>query len=216
ERGVDLRYELETRDFSRHFNFGDLWTRAIRSCRNEIVCWLDADFLLGAGFDAMARAAEAILAAPAPRPFGVSFEVPQLSEAIVIGTDGRLVSHGRWRMHSPRPRFVRRDDVVFHLSDNRFEKAAAREPERSQDPPLLELPPSSLISIDVKTPERQRLRRTMTVFMKWAIERGSDVCWLDAYEAGLLDDVDYPRRPDVWLDEPTFVGQHFYIDGYSS
>lgn len=184
--GVRLKRLFEKRDLSRRFTFADVRTATIKAAANETVMLADADFIFGEGFAQALHRGIDLLTRPGSDVAAIAFPVPVVWDHLKTDAHGRITSHGRVWVHSPKARIHHRDRCRYRQTraGGKWEKLVCTDP-GAQRIATTTNAGGVLISANVKPPERLELRRTMTLFMQDAIQgRHGDRTWLQAVEEG--------------------------------
>lgn len=184
--GVRLRRLHERRDFNRNFTMSDLRNAVMRACRARIVCMMDADFILGAGFVSTLATAVRKLASDVG-PAVVTFPIPVVWDHLSTNAGGRITRHGRVWRHPPSNRIMLRDRVEYRQTggNGRWERIHHLKPAHARS---VRLPNDGnvLVSVNVKPPERIDVRATMTFFLEDVLAGKIEGDWLSEYARGNL------------------------------
>lgn len=164
DSGINLRWQTETKDFSKDFSIADVFGNAVRGCSNEIVFRHDADFVFGAGYLKIMK--DCVTNLLKEEVYACGYEIPVVSNKLSI-SEGEVTDHGFCNMHVSVPRVFKKSKTVclqnhvngkyewFHSLDPKCRKWITVSHHRE-----------SLLSINIKTKERQEVRETMNTFME--------------------------------------------------
>lgn len=177
EVGINLRWKTEPRDFSKEFTIADLFGDAVRESENEIVFRHDADFVFGNGYLKTMESAVRLLRLK--EVYACGYEIPVVSKNLKF-EGGKVIEHGPCKMHVSVPRVFKRTKTkcVQNHVGGKFEWFYPIDKECSK---WVTLPHfrQSLLSINIKSEDRQELRRTMNTFMLDVHEGSASGNWLD-------------------------------------
>jgi hypothetical protein len=191
--GINLATARDSKDLSATHTFADVRNAALDLCKNPLTVLLDADFILGPAFGSFIDKAKRYLAPPLSPYYAASFSVPCVWDRLAINAQCTVTDHGRVWIHSRRPRILWWPALHYaQVGDGgRWEKLIHTDPKRQRELPLTPLGspmqkilPNTILSCNVKPPERIALRDTMTMFMQDAISEGKTGTWLENYAMG--------------------------------
>ena len=214
--GIRLTTHRERRDFSGRFTMASLRALTVRLCTNDIVCTMDADYVIGPGLSDLMELATRVISEN--RVYAVGHDIPYLQPPIVFDESGVLQKHGPCYRHGAIPRIVLRDSVECRQDyvRGRFYKFYPHTAERPYWMPIRWLP-ESVISINDKPDERWRLRLTMNNYLESISQTPSlgDVPWLESFAKGDLDTridpLDYFHPGKLW--DTSLEGQRYHVSG---
>jgi len=191
EAGIKLRWKTEPRDFSKDFTIADVFGAAVSECENEIVFRHDADFIFGKGY--LKTMSEAIKYLSHKQVYACGYEIPVVSKFLQIN-EGVVEQYGFCKMHVSVPRIFKRTKTkcLQNHVEGKYEWFHSTDPECSN---WITIPHfrESLLSVNVKSIERQELRETMNTFMQ-DLQAGK-------VEGNWLDNKDLRREKEEWADE---------------
>lgn len=192
-RGITLHTAREERDLSREHTFADVRNLTLGLATQPIAVLMDADFILGEAFGVLLQRGVAALTAQGSPYYGASFTVPCLWDELETDQRGKVVKHGRLWVHQVRPRILWRSAIHYEQTGDggRWERLTFDDPSRQQAYALTQnrrgaLTPHTLVSVNVKSPERIALRDTMTMFMQDAMQGVVSGSWMENYRAGTV------------------------------
>lgn len=191
--GINLVRLFESRDLSPKLTFADVRGRTVQACSNPVVALMDSDFILGTAFlrvlaDSIPRLGRHTRAA------AIAYPVPVVWDALSTDHNGRISEHGRVWVHGAKARILHRDRITYRQA-GKWEKTVFTDTQRKR---IVNVgnDGSVLISANVKSSERLKLRRTMTMYMEDAMSGKTRGEWLEDYEAGATRDMpEYRYRP---------------------
>ena len=189
--GLGFRTFREPRDLSADYTFADIRNATIEACSHPIVALCDADFIFGPAFAGLLKRAVAALGQPGSIYYGAAYAVPCVWDRLRTDARGRVIQHGRIWVHQIRDRIFIRDAVHYEQvgSGGRWERLKRDDPKRQARLPLTRNrrsrpTPNTVLSVNVKPPERIALRDTMTMFMQDAMQGKVSGTWLENHAAG--------------------------------
>ena len=175
KRGIYFHWKYEQRDFSRNFSHGDLRTDTVRSCRNEIVFNHDADFVFGKGF--IRTMYLCVKALEKENTYACGYEVPVVSKSIFCDNN-RITRADTCRVHVNIPRVVKKSSSVC-LQNHIKGKCEWWHPINQNGLwEQIKFIRESVLSINIKSDERQEIRRTMNVYFQKIAQGEIDQDWL--------------------------------------
>lgn len=191
EAGIKLRWKTEPRDFSKDFTIADLFGAAVSECENEIVFRHDADFIFGKGYiKTMASCVRNLLN---DRIYACGYEIPVVSDRLTLEKQ-KVVDYGYCNMHVSVPRVFKKSKTkcLQNHVEGKYEWFHPTDPECFN---WITIPHfrESLLSVNIKTSERQELRETMNTFMQ-DLQAGK-------VKGNWLDSKDLRREKEEWADE---------------
>lgn len=193
EAGIKLRWKTEPRDFSKDFTIADLFGAAVNECENEIVFRHDADFVFGKGY--VKTMYEAIKRLEQDDVYACGYEIPVVSNSIKF-KEKEIIDYGFCNMHVSVPRIFKKSKTKC-LQNHVGGKYEWFYPTDKSCSRWVTIPHfrQSLISVNVKSQERQELRETMNTFMEDIKQGKIDGNW--------LDNNNLRREKEEWANEHT-------------
>jgi glycosyltransferase involved in cell wall biosynthesis len=175
--GIDLRWVTEERDFSKDFTLGDLRTKAVHSCSNEIVFNHDADFVFGKGF--LKTMFMTVINLLKKDVYTCSYEIPVVFDSITMKR-GEVEDFGWCNVHVHVPRAVNRT-ISICLQNHAKGKYEWWYPKIKSVNKWIKIPyfRSSILSIENKKQERIVVRQTMNTFFEDLFSNKIEGNWLE-------------------------------------
>jgi len=187
EHKIGLRTVYESRDFSKDFMMADLRNLAADTCSHDVVVQVDADFVFGPAFPELL--ARGVMAVASGEYDSAGYAVPVIWDHLRTSKTGRIKDHGRVWVHWSKPSIFRRDLVhrVQTAGGGKWAALVRRdgEPRRylrmtARFHPLRH----SVVSVNIKPPERLELRLTMNSFQQDCVQEGIEDTWLESHKSG--------------------------------
>lgn len=162
--GISLRWRTEERDFSNKYTIADLFGSAVSESSHEIVFRHDADFIFGQGYiKTMSLCCQALLDKSI---YSCGYEIPVVSDHLSFDKN-QVDNFGFCKMHVSVPRVFKKSKTTckqnhvngkyewFHPTDKKCAGWVTIPHVRE-----------SVLSVNIKSQERQNLRETMNTFME--------------------------------------------------
>jgi len=213
--GIDLRWEYESRDFSKDFTMADLRMKTVNGCKNEIVHIVDSDNIIGKNFIFLVKSAfESFKQAGV---YAVGYERIAIDDFAEFDEEGKITNHGPVLPHVSIPRWVKKNNVFCKQNhcDGRYYWFYPKNIERPQ---WVTVPfgrgKSTILSINDKGEVWKNLRRTMNDFFVLAARGQAKKPWLQSYEAGLLQKTDISKQDYLHEDnilDISLIGDEYFI-----
>lgn len=207
-RGVMLRDIYEGRDFQPGFLFADLRQMTYAACKAPVVWVLDADYILGPASRGLLEQACDVLTPPRSKYFGVAFSRPVVWDRLETDGDGVITDHGRvWlhAIHKGRVEILAGGAAKYRqvgkggMWERPVPIARRRESYHVTPKRSIEGMEDVIVSANIKPRERIELRKTMTCYMREALEGKLRGPWLQEYEAGRVSQMKPYQYDDVDL-----------------
>jgi len=165
---VKLSFYEESRDFSKNFTFADIRGETVQKSCGEYVFVHDADFLFSNNYKIIIQ--KAIKIFEQKDVYAISYEIP-------------VMNNGRACMHPAVPRIVKKSKTVYRQNHvgKKYEWAYPIHSNCSKNS-FIDTPKNSILSINTKTEEAAKLRRTMTTYFEDVFSGKVSGNWLDEYE----------------------------------
>lgn len=195
ERGINLNWEYEGRDFSKDFTMADLRMNTVKGCKNEIVHITDADNVIGKNFIFLVDSA--IKSFEDKNIYAVGYERLTVDNFIKFNKQGQIEEHGPVLPHVSIPLWLRRDNVYCEQNHcgGRYYWFY---PKEMQEPRWVTIPfgkgASTILAINDKDEERKKLRKTMNDFFVASSEGVESGNWLEAYNSGSLEEANVSKK----------------------
>ena len=203
--GIQLRWRTEERDFSKNFTIADIFGAAVQECSNEIVFRHDADFVFGKGY--LKTMVFAIKSLADERVYACGYEIPVVSENLTL-KDNKIINHGFCNMHVAVPRVFKKSKTIClqnHVG-GKYEWFYPVEPDCSNWA-ILDFNRESLLSVNIKSVERQQLRETMNTFMEDVQAGRVDGEWIS--NKSLRRETEEQNKQDTKLKKSVIVGERY-------
>lgn len=212
---IKIKKFREERDLGPGFTFADLRQLTVQAASNELVFQMDADFILGPAFRHTLNACENGLKLDNVCSIGIP--IPCIHGKIVTDSRGRITEHGPVVTHDPNPRCIMKS-YCSYIQNGKFEKCISVQGSNRQYMHKVNFINSSLISVNIKTIERLKLRCTMTQYQEMIMNGTAKKNWQDAFIDGDLSQM-YANVEDIAKsvkhDGTNLVGQVFNIPNES-
>ncbi len=175
--GVKLGWRTEERDFSKDYTIADLFGAAVDECSSDIVFRHDADFIFGEGYRKTMR--DCIDSLNNDVVYACGYEIPVVSEKLDI-QEGVIVDHGVCQMHVSVPRVFKKGKTKC-LQNHVGGKYEWFHPVERGCSLWKQIPhhSESILSVNVKSKERQDTRETMNTFFEDLFAGSVEGNWLD-------------------------------------
>lgn len=212
---IKIKKFREERDFGPGFTFADLRQLTVQAASNELVFQMDADFILGPAFKHLLNACESEFKKAGVCSIGVPIQCPH--GRLVTDSRGRVMEHGPVTTHDANPRCILKSCCEY-IQHSRYEKCVARVDSERKYMSKIAIINSSLISANIKTIERLKLRCTMTPYQEMIMNGTAKKNWQDAFTDGDLSQM-YANVEEIAKsvkhDGTNLVGQVFNIPNES-
>jgi len=165
---IKLSFYEESRDFSKEFTFADIRGETVQRSCGEYVFVHDADFLFSNNYKIIIQ--KAIKIFKQKDVYAISYEIP-------------VMNNGKTCMHPAVPRIVKRSKTVYRQNHvgKKYEWAYPIHSNCSKNN-FIDTPKNSILSINTKTEEATKLRRTMTTYFEDVFSGKVSGSWLDEFE----------------------------------
>lgn len=176
--GINLRWRTEKRDLSSDYTIADLFGDAVSESSNEIVFRHDADFIFGKGYiKTMFMCCRALIDEAV---YSCGYQIPVVSGHLSF-ENNRVSDYGFCKMHVAVPRVFKKTKTVCkqnHVNGkyewfHPVEKACSKWV-------IIPHVKESLLSVNIKTQERQEIRETMNTFMEDLQSGKASGNWLES------------------------------------
>ena len=195
--GIKLSYVNEKRDFSPSFTFADLRRMSVEGCRGEVMFVHDADFVFGIKY--LLTIYKSLNVLMDNTMYACGYKIP-----VVTFIKGRQVN-----IHPATPTVLKRGG--FYCRQNRVgSRYFWFYPKGPKLWTIIEDIKSSVISIDDKGIERNKLRSTMNDYFDLANRGLVSGTWIESYEKKELEIKDQAEENEqrVFSD---ISGEEFFI-----
>lgn len=203
--GIQLRWRTEERDLSKNFTIADVFGAAVQECNNEIVFRHDADFVFGKGY--LKTMVSAIKSLADERVYACGYEIPVVSENLTL-KDNKIINHGFCNMHVAVPRVFKKSKTIClqnHVG-GKYEWFYPVEPDCSHWA-ILSFNRESLLSVNIKSVERQQVRETMNTFMEDVQTGKVDGEWIG--NDSLRRETEEQNKKDTKLKKSSVIGETY-------
>lgn len=204
---IKLRWKTEQRDLSKDFTIADVFGDAVQGCENDIVFRHDADFIFGKGY--LNLIASAIKCFYDKSIYACGYEIPVVSDNLVF-ENNKILEHGFCNMHVAVPRVFKKSKTIClqnHVG-GKYEWFYPVEAGCSRWA-ILDFYRESLLSVNVKTTERQEIRETMNTFMEDIIAGRVDGEWLTS--ENLRRETEEQNKQDGNLKKINLIGDFYEL-----
>jgi glycosyltransferase involved in cell wall biosynthesis len=212
---IKIKKFREERDFGPGFTFADLRNGLVSKASNECVWLFDADFIIGPAFKHLLNACENEFGKDGVCSIGIPIQCPH--GKLVTDIRGRVMEHGRVTTHIPNPRCILKSCCEY-IQHGRYEKCVARIDSQRKYMSKIPTINSSLISANIKTMERLKLRCTMTPYQEMIANGSATKNWQEAFTDGDLSQM-YANVEEIAKstlhDGTNLIGQVFNIPNES-
>lgn len=174
EKNITLSYRNESRDFAKDFLMSDLRQDSADGCAGDVIFIHDADFVLGPSYHELVH---------------ISLSTLRRGDYYAAGYPIPVVRGGTCRLHPATPTVLIRGKYECRQDhvDGRYFWFHSRGQSRCAS--IERIVKNSIISIDDKGAERDKLRSTMNDFFV-RVKQGKipeSVGWIDFYQSGDLE-----------------------------
>jgi len=205
QAGIKLRWETETRDFSKDFTIADLFGNAVEKCENEIVFRHDADFIFGESYRLMIE--DAVRFLTDKKIYACGYEIPVVSQ-FIENNSGVVTEHGPCYLHVAVPRVFKKSKTVClqnHVK-GKYEWFYPKDKECASWK-IIPLQRQSILSVNIKDKERMEIRKTMNTFFEDIYSGKVTGKWLQ--QGSLRKEEEEQNKTDSSLKKINIVGDKF-------
>ena len=191
--GIKLTTRFESRDFSKDFLIADLFGETVADCDNEIVFRHDADFILGPGYVDLINRCTNFLSRESV--YAVGYEIPCVGGSMVI-KNNTIEQYDYCNLHSPVPRVFKKSKTTClqkHFG-GKYEFFYPTEQTCSQWIQMKYIN-DSLVSVNIKSNERMKIRETMNTYMKDIVDGVEHSDWMSC--DNLKSEIEPQNKPTV-------------------
>lgn len=184
ETDLSIKYFVEERDFGGEdlFTFSDLRQKCVDLTSNNYVILLDADFILTPYFYNLLTTAHNSFINDS-NVYSIGYEIPEIVESLII-KDKKIYDYGKYKIHPPVPRILDKSKGKYSQRHcgGLFEWYYPNSKKYKLNFYAISGHRYPVLSNNIKTEEREILRRTMNLFSQKVFNDKDTSNWLEIHE----------------------------------